>query len=99
MVPCNGIQVDEIKVEAIRSWPVPTSNIAMRSFHGLTSPCRRFIKDFSSIMALPIECIRKGCLTWSPATQRAPVLALANFEELFELEYDESGVGIGAVLT
>jgi len=30
----EGIQVDESKVEAIRSWPTPMSIMKVRSFHG-----------------------------------------------------------------
>jgi len=37
MVSCDGIQVVEAKIDKFRSWLVPTSVIAARSFHDLTS--------------------------------------------------------------
>ena len=99
--------MDEVKVEAFRSWPVPNSITAIRSFHGLASFYRRFIKDFSSIMAPLTECMKKSGFSWPPAAQRAfetikqklceaPVLALPNFEELFEwnMMLVEQGLGL-----
>jgi len=51
VVSGEGIQVDESKNEAIKSWPILTTIIEVCSFHGLAFFYCRLIKDFSSIMA------------------------------------------------
>jgi len=37
IVTAQGVKVDVSKVDAIRSWPTPSSIHDVRSFHGLTS--------------------------------------------------------------
>ena len=102
----EGIQVDENKVETVRSWPQPKTITEVRSFHGLVSFYRRFIPHFSSVMAPVTDCMKGKKFEWTEEAgiafekiktllTSAPILVLPNFQLLFELHTDASKVGIG----
>jgi hypothetical protein len=72
VVSAQGIQVDEEKVHAIQDWPSPTSIGNVRSFHGLASFFRRFVKEFSSLAAPLTEVIKKNIgFRWGEEQEKA----------------------------
>ncbi|WVZ63252.1 hypothetical protein U9M48_012897 [Paspalum notatum var. saurae] len=105
-----GIEVDEAKVQAIRSWPTPTTISQMRSFHALAGFYRCFVPNFSTIAAPLNELTKKGvAFHWGKPQEdafnllkdkltHAPLLQLPDFGKTFEFECDSSGVAIGGVL-
>jgi hypothetical protein len=110
VVTPQGIEVDEAKMKAIKSWPILAMLTQLQSFLELVGFYRRFVRDFSTIAAPLNDLIKKGVLfRWGAAQDQsfhtlidnlthAPLLQLLDFGKTFELECDASGIGIGGVL-
>nr|GEX34063.1 hypothetical protein [Tanacetum cinerariifolium] len=111
VVSDEGIKVDESKVQAIVEWPTPHSIHDVRSFHGLASFYRRFIRNFISLVSPITQCMRANLkFYWTleanesfrlikKKISQALVLALPNFRKVFEVDYDASKVKIGVVIS
>ena len=64
----EGVSVDPRKVTAVAEWPIPKDKTEVRSFLGLASYYRRFVKGFSKIVA-PMTNLLKGksnVIDWTP---------------------------------
>ncbi|KAK3878771.1 hypothetical protein Pcinc_016582 [Petrolisthes cinctipes] len=107
----DGVCTDPLKVTAVKEWPVPTSVAEVRSFVGLCTYYRRFVKGFASV-AVPLhQLTRKGAhFQWNEACQQAfedlkqalveaPVLPYPDPGNRYLLDTDASAEGVGAVLS
>jgi len=103
--------MDDHKVKVIVDWEPPKLVPALRSFLGLASYYRKFIKNFVKITALLTNLLKKSTVTyeWEEVCNeafetlkgilvKAPVLKLPNFDKGFEIHSDASDFAIGGVL-
>jgi len=110
VVSGEGIATDPEKVRAVAEWQVPTSVKELRSFLGLASYYRCFVKNFA-VIASPLHALTKKNqpFVWTSTTQTAfktlrdaltspPILAMLNDSDSFILDTDACNQTIGAVL-
>jgi predicted aspartyl protease len=113
VVSGEGVACDPAKTEAVSKWKVPHSVTEVRSFLGLASYYRRFIKGFASI-ASPLTALTEKNRTWEWTEEcqiafeilkgcltKAPILAYPSPDpnDKFILDTDASDSGIGGVLS
>ncbi|WVZ98182.1 LOW QUALITY PROTEIN: hypothetical protein U9M48_043651, partial [Paspalum notatum var. saurae] len=68
VISAQGVAMDDDKVQAVLSWPVPKTVRAVRGFLGLAGYYRRFIKDYGVIAAPLTKLLRKEGFLWQPLT-------------------------------
>ena len=109
-VSMEGIYTSPENVKAILDWPPPQSTHDIRSFLGLASYNRKFIRGFSQL-AKPLTDLTRDKVLWrwgaaeensflalKIAMATAPFLRLPDFEQQFIVTTDASDVAIGTIL-
>ena len=107
----EGVKTDRSKVEAVQGFPVPTNEQEVRSFIGLCTYYRRFVKGFANI-AGPLHALQrkdtefiwtqecqKAFATLKSALTSAPCLEFPDMSQPFILTTDASGHALGYVLS
>ena len=110
VVSSQGIRPDPDKLLAIRDIPPPTNVKALRSFLGLASYYRRFVKGSANIAA-PLHrlLVKEVTWSWSAGCDQAfqtlkdrliqpPIAAYPDFSQPFRLYTDASNEGLGVIL-
>lgn len=107
----NGHKPDPNKIKAVLNLKIPQTLKETRSFLGMASYYRRFIRDFAQIAAPLHELTRKDIsYEWTENTQfsfehikrlitEASLLYSPKSGDIFVVDCDASTIGLGAVLS
>jgi hypothetical protein len=94
----NELKIDPEKVKEIKEWSSPKNIFEVRSFHGLASFYKKFIRNFSGLFAPMMDTVKKRykCFHWIEEEDKSfkllkekiteqPVLVLPNFSKTFQV--------------
>jgi RNase H-like domain found in reverse transcriptase len=111
VVSTDGVPMQTDKVTAIQEWPTPSCKVELQAILGLANYYRRFISNFSAVVAPLIDATRgeKKDFDWGSrqdvalatikeAFAAAPVLRLPDPSKPFLVITDASDYVIGGVL-
>ncbi|GBM68306.1 Transposon Ty3-I Gag-Pol polyprotein [Araneus ventricosus] len=111
VISAEGVKTDPGKIKAVVDWPRPDKIHDLRSFLGLCTYYRRFVKNFSTI-ARPLHKLTeaKSNFNWTDECEKSfnslkqaltssPILTYPRTDKEFILDTDASNEGIGAVLS
>ena len=105
----QGVQNDPKKIATILQWPLPKNQKDLKSFLGLTSYHKRFIKGHAHICRPLTDLLKQNGFSWHEKADAAfhalkeamtttPVMAIPNYTLPFEVETVAFSTSIGAVL-
>ncbi|GBN37554.1 Retrovirus-related Pol polyprotein from transposon 297 [Araneus ventricosus] len=111
IISADGVKTDPEKTKAVVDWPRPETVHDLRSFLGLCTYYRRFVRNFSAI-ARPLHKLTEARtnFNWTEECEKSfnslkqalitsPVLTYPRTDKEFILDTDASNEGIGAVLS
>ncbi|KAK3083976.1 hypothetical protein FSP39_006179 [Pinctada imbricata] len=111
VVSDKGVETDPDKVSAIKDWPQPIDKSHLRSFLGLCSYYRKFIKDFADIarprhrlteQSRTFTCTddcNKAFILLKEKLTNSPILTHPDFSKPFIVDTDASDRAIGCVIS
>ncbi|GBO24268.1 Retrovirus-related Pol polyprotein from transposon 297 [Araneus ventricosus] len=110
VISAEGVKTDPGKIKAVVDWPRPDKIHDLRSFLGLCTYYRRFVKNFSTI-ARPLHKLTeaKSNFNWTEECEKSfnslkqaltsPILTYPRTDKDFILDTDASNEGIRAVIS